>query len=181
VRYAFDAVLNSAHDQTLPALKLESAHLVAEVMGAAFGTAELGVAARAELDQIYKAYKEKVAKREESHASVAQFRKSIAVGICNYWGDTHYFVGKVNFVKETGGSYEKVELQAPMKRYTTLADTEIATDAAIIRTYMQGHRHYESANELGLPRGDRYYDEIGVATGYATDTMLWVLMPERGE
>jgi hypothetical protein len=169
-----------AQDQAAPALRLESG-LVDDVMRAAFGTAELGVTVRAELDQIYKVYKDKIAKHEESHASVAQFRKSTAVGICNYWGNTHYFVGKVNLVRDSGRSSDKVELQAPMKRYTTLADTEIAADAAIIRTYMQGHRFYEAGNELGLPKNDRYYDEIGVATGYATDTMLWVLMPEQGE
>lgn len=181
IRYAFGAI--KSNDQTPPVMRLES-HLADAAMRAAFGIADLDVTSRTLLEQVYRDHKEKVAKCEESHSAVKRFRRSTAVGICNYWGDTHYFVGKVNIVKDAAArssDYDKIELQAPMKRYTTLANSEIATDAAIIRTYMQGTTRYEADNELGMGKGDKYYDEIDVATGYGSDTMLWVLMPEQGE
>jgi hypothetical protein len=70
-------------------------------------------------------------------------------------------------------------LQGEVKRYTSLDGTGLETDAAIIRTYLQGKNEYEADNDFGLQRSDRYYDEIEVATGYASDTMLWALLPER--
>lgn len=115
---------------------------------------------------------------EEATASLKLFERGCtAVGIMEHYGKAHYFIGKVKFVPNKHN--HDVVLQGEVKRYTSLDGTGLETDAAIIRTYLQGKNEYEADNDFGLPRSDRYYDEVEVATGYAGDTLLWALLPER--
>jgi hypothetical protein len=119
---------------------------------------------------------------EEATASIKLFERGCtAVGLFEHaTGKTHYFIGKVKFESNGRRNDHTVELQGEVKRYTSLDGTGLETDAAIIRTYMQGQAgRYDESNDFGLPRRDHYYNEIEVATGYAGDTMLWALLPER--
>lgn len=135
---------------------------------------------RADVEEAKMRFRQEEVAYKEATESLRMFERGChAVGLFEHWsGETHYFVGKLKPIFN-GHREPGIELHGDMKRYTTLVGTEVGTDAAIIRTFMQSHPHYNGNNELGLPRNDRYYPEVEVATGYAGDTMTWALIPAR--
>lgn len=178
VRYAYDSVRSVVEDRALPKITLQP-ELADDVMRAALGDMPLPEVLRIRVQEAYDKYLQECTNREESQTSLKMFsRGCYAVGLFNYWDKTNYFVGKVAFTRASTNS-TKIELQGPMKRYTTLVGTELETDAAIIRTYMQSRSGHDANNEFNVPRMDKYYPEVEVATGYSGDAMLWVLLPER--
>lgn len=166
-----------------PKPKLVIDHDMADsVARAALGDVALPEAFRADIQQQYANFLKDKDTYEEGIASLKMFtdRTCTAVGMLRHNNTTHYYIGKVMATINSRHDF-KIELQGEVKRYTSLDGTGLETDAAIIRTYMQGRdeRHYDDSNDFGLARFDNYYDEIEVATGYAGDTMLWALLPER--
>lgn len=135
-------------------------------------------ALRVDVEEAKVRFRQEETAYKEATNSLRMFEQGCyAVGLLEHWsGETHYFVGKLKLIKGQRGD-ATIEPHGDVKRYTTLVGTELETDAAIIRTFMQSHPHYEAKNELGLPRNDKYYPEVEVATGYAGDTMTWALLP----
>ena len=177
MQYAYGMVENKVDNCHKPSITIPN-EAVAAFSRTVLNDTPLPEMVRAEFVQAYEKFKREQDKYDEMTASLRLFSGTCrAVGIFNTWGNKfHYFVGKIKFVKD--GNFTKVEVQAPLKRYTNLADAGLATDAAIIRTYMEAQTRNDMNNELGLPRTDKYYDEIEVATGYSGDCMLWALLPE---
>lgn len=66
------------------------------------------------------------------------------------------------------------------RRYDSLADSPIAADAAMIRTYMQSHPHGTDDNELGITARDEYYEDLDVSIGYLSgNSGTWLLIPKQ--
>lgn len=133
---------------------------------------------RDEIQKAYDNYMEKMRALKDSTKTVKRFSEGCKlIGLLKRYDDVHYMVGKITFDPTND---REIVLQGGLKRYTTLADTELATDAAIIRTYMQAKFPGET-NELGVPRTDKYFEEVDVSVGYSGNYFTWVLIPERGE
>ena len=67
----------------------------------------------------------------------------------------------------------------PLKRYSSLMDCpEIAPHVPIIAAWASGMTHADKTNELNLPRADKYYEDIDVASGYQSRES-WHLIPKR--
>ena len=65
------------------------------------------------------------------------------------------------------------KLRAPLVAHNTLEGTEHAAFAAMCRTtYNQSND-----NELGIFRGDKYYEDLDFSTGYSNSSMWWVAIP----
>jgi hypothetical protein len=135
----------------------------------------------AKLQEVYNQYMKEVNELSSAKNNQDRYLKGCtAIGVVGgRWNDghvSHYLVGNVG-----ADESNNIAFQGNLTRYATLADTEHAPTAAMIRTYMQGTRHGGQSNELGVPWSDRYYDEIDIATGYTGSSGLWVLIPKHAE
>ena len=136
----------------------------------------------AKLQEIYDQYMKEVQTLSSAKDNQDRYHKGCtAIGIVGHrWnndsGKVYYLVGEV--VADDNSS---LKFQGNLTRYSTLTDTEHAATAAMIRTYMQGSKHIDGSNDLGIPWADHYYDEIDIATGYSGNTGLWALIPKYGE
>jgi len=91
--------------------------------------------------------------------------------------DYYYAVGEA---KLDGEQRNVVVLQSPLERYDSLSDSPVAADAAIIKTYATGKTWFDKENELGIPMGDRYYEDIDVGVGYSNHEYgWWVVIPKN--
>ena len=136
----------------------------------------------AKLQEIYDQYMKEVQSLSSAKDNYDRYLKGCtAIGIVgNRWheaGKAYYLVGNV-----AADEHGELAFQGGLTRYASLADTEHAPMAAMIRTYMQGSEHRsDSTNDLGIPWADTYYNEIDIATGYSGNTGLWALIPKHGE
>ena len=137
----------------------------------------------AKLQEIYGQYMKEVNELSSAKNNQARYLKGCtAIGIIGgRWNDSsmlpHYLVGNV-----VGNEDNNPTFQGGVTRYSTLADTEHAATAAMIRTYMQGDKNVNgNNNDLGIPWSDCYYDKIDIATGYTGNSGLWALIPKYGE
>lgn len=135
----------------------------------------------AKLQETYDQYMKSVSELSSAQSNQARYLKGCtAIGIVgNRWhesGSAYYLVGDVGADEDNN-----LKFQGNLTRYSTLADTDHAPIAAMIRTYMQGSKHTEGDNELRVAWADRYYDEIDIATGYTGSSGLWVLIPKHAE
>lgn len=180
IGYAMSCVTSKIDQHPKPKLVIQH-DMVDSVARSALEGVALPEVLRADMEHAYAQFMKERETYEEATASIKLFERGCtAVGLFEHvTGKTHYFIGKVKF-ESNGRRNHKVELQGEVKRYTSLDGTGLETDAAIIRTYMQGQAgRYDENNDFGLQRRDHYYNEIEVATGYAGDTLLWALLPER--
>ena len=136
----------------------------------------------AKLQEIYDQYMKQVQELSSAKDNHNRYLKGCtAIGIAgNRWheaGKAYYLVGNVG--ADDDGN---LAFQGGLTRYASLADTEHAPMAAMIRTYMQGSEHRsDNSNDLGIPWADHYYNQIDIATGYTGNTGLWALIPKHGE
>jgi hypothetical protein len=89
----------------------------------------------------------------------------------------YYLVGEASFDTDK----DEVTIHGGVKRYATLADTPLAGDAMIIRTYFDGKGSPDTDNELHIRRNDRFHHEIDIAQGYNNYRELFVLIPKHHE
>lgn len=89
----------------------------------------------------------------------------------------YYLVGDTSYDADK----DEVTIHGSVKRYSTLADTPLAADAMIIRTYFDGKGNPDNDNELHMRRNDHYHHEIDVAQGYDNYRELFVLIPKEHE
>jgi len=135
----------------------------------------------AKLQEIYDQYMKSVSELSNAQSNQARYLKGCtAIGMAGgRWSDSnkpYYLVGNVG-ADEDGN----LAFQGNLTRYATLTDTEHAPTAAMVRTYMQGHKNGSGNNDLGIPWADRYYHEIDIATGYTGSSGLWALIPKYAE
>jgi hypothetical protein len=90
-----------------------------------------------------------------------------------------YIVGEGEVVN--ADSREKVLVQGSLKSYLSLKDVpEIAVDAIMIATYMQGRstdRSYSDRNELFIGRIDKFLPDLDIGVGYRNN-IVWVAIPK---
>jgi hypothetical protein len=177
--YAISCAINSiGRGDRAPSISLDNSAVVAAVesmLGVDSPNIELR---RDEIQKAYDVYLEKFRDIKDKTKTKKRFSEGCKlIGLVRRYDDVHYMVGRITFDE---GDERNIVLQGDLKRYTTLADTELATDAAIIRTYMQAKFPGET-NELGVPRTDKYFEEVDISVGYSGNYFTWVLIPERGE
>jgi len=132
-----------------------------------------------QLKSTYKEYKSKMKSYQEAESNGTRFYKGTKlIGIVGDYDDKYYLVGEASYdtsLNNNGG----VSIHGDLKRYNSLKDVpELSADVVMINAYMQGKEGlYDDRNEFGLPRGDTYYHDIDVATGYAGNNM-WILIPK---
>ena len=135
------------------------------------------------LQACYDKYMKKLnaVKQLESHKE--RFAKGATfIGVMN---DNHnlehtkvyYLIGEASFDLDK----DEVTIHGGVKRYSTLADTPLAGDAMIIRTYLDGKGSPDKDNELHIRRNDHFHHKIDVAQGYNNYRELFVLIPKHHE
>jgi len=135
----------------------------------------------AKLQETYDQYMKSVNELSNAQDNQKRYLKGCtAIGIMGgRWNESnncYYLVGDV-----VADEDNNLKFQGNLTRYSTLTTTEHAPTVAMIRTYMTKDSPDNSHNELGVPWGDRYYPDIDIATGYASSTGLWALIPKHGE
>lgn len=132
----------------------------------------------AKLQEIYDKYMSEVNELSSAESDVKRYLKGCtAIGIVGgrYEDNaSYYLVGEA--VNDGNNS---LKFQGGLTRYSTLAETEHAAVAAMIRTFIQGSKYTEGKNELCIAWSDRYYKEIDIATGYTGSSGIWVLIPKH--
>lgn len=140
-----------------------------------------------ELKDSYSKYLVSMEKYNESADDFKRFCKGfklIGMDYENYYGGNgdatpRYIIGEGELV--TTDSREKVLVQGSLKCYSSLKEVpEIAVDAMMISTYMQGRtndRMYSNRNELFLSRMDRYIPDLDIGVGYRNN-IIWVAIPK---
>lgn len=112
---------------------------------------------------------------EAANADYARYTRGVTLVCINTVDDKpHYLIGDATF--DTAN--DRFDFQGDLKRYNSLADSPIAPTAMMIKTFMQGTPHYDSGNELGVMRQDRYFQDIDIAVGYTRHQELWVAIPK---
>lgn len=140
---------------------------------------------RNRLESKYESYLDELDKIKDAKANLTRFAKgSKIIGIIPDPAPTgvgapdyYYVVGEAML---DGAQSDAVVLQSPLERYDSLSTSPVAADAAIIRTYTTGKSWFAKDNELGIPMGDKYYEDIDVGVGYAShETGWWVVIPNN--
>jgi len=138
-----------------------------------------------DLRDIYSNYLVNMKKFNESaddHKRFCGGFKLIGIHYENYYNDSsapQYIVGEGKV--SVNDSREKVEFQGGLKSYASLKDVpEVAVDAMMISTYMQGKpndRAYSDRNELFLSRFDKFLPDLDISVGYR-GSIIWVAIPK---
>ena len=139
-----------------------------------------------ELKDSYSKYLVEMQKYDESADDFKRFCagfKIIGIAYDNFHSDgtvaPKYIVGEGDVVT-TDNSNGKVLIQGSLKSYSTLKDVpEVAVDAMMIATYMQGkstERSYSNRNELFIGRIDKFLPELDISVGFRNQ-VVWVAIP----
>jgi len=141
-----------------------------------------------ELKDSYSKYLVEMKKYDESADDFKRFCagfKIIGIAYENFHSDgtvaPKYIVGEGEVVT-TDNSNGKILVQGGLKSYSTLKDVpEVAVDAMMIATYMQGkstERSYSNRNELFIGRIDKYLSELDIGVGFRNQ-VVWVAIPKE--
>jgi hypothetical protein len=139
-----------------------------------------------ELKDSYSKYLVEMKKYDESADDFKRFCKGfkiIGIAYESFHSDgtvaPKYIVGEG--IVDLAGKHEKVQIQGSLKSYSSLKDVpEVAVDAMMIATYMQGKstdRSYSNRNELFIGRIDKYLSELDIGVGYRNQ-VVWVAIPK---
>jgi hypothetical protein len=113
-------------------------------------------------------------KFEDGEKTSARFHKGFTLVSLHGDGDatTHYLVGDA--IANTDGN---TTLQGNLKRYNSLYDSPLAPTVAIIAAHFSG-KNTVGRNDFKMPKGDHYYEDIDVASGYMGDGFV-VIIPKE--
>lgn len=134
-----------------------------------------------ELKKMYSDYLVNMKTYNESTDDFTRFCNGFKlIGICydNAYGSTapdFYLLGDGTM----DGNF-KVNVQGTLKRYESLKDTEVAVDAMMIATYMQGKKEsriYSERNEMYIGRIEQYIPDLDICAGYS-GKVTWVAIPK---
>jgi len=138
-----------------------------------------------ELKDLYSNYLVAMKRFNESaddHKRFCSGFKLIGINYENYYNDSsapQYIVGEG--IVDPADKRERVQIQGGLKSYASLKDVpEVAIDAMMISTYMQGKpndRAYSDRNELFLARFDKFLPDLDISVGYRGN-IVWVAIPK---
>jgi len=122
----------------------------------------------------YAEYLRTMKSHNEAEKHAERFRKGFT--FVSLQGDadraSHYLVGSA-----TADSAHVMKLQGGVKRYNSLYESPLAPTAAIIAAHFSGKNNV-GRNDFKMPRADKYYEDIDVASGYMGDGFV-VLIPNE--
>lgn len=133
------------------------------------------------IERKYEQYLHKMEKLKEAQSNLTRFTSGAKIiGIipnkCATDPRYYYMVGEATFDTKANNA----TIQGTLDRYDSLADSPLAADAVIIRTYTSSQSWYEKDNELGFPMQDKYHEEIDVGVGYSShETGWWTVLPKN--
>lgn len=117
----------------------------------------------------------------DDHQRFCNGFKIIGINYGDFYNNSEppkYLVGEAEVI--TSDTREKVLVQGGLKSYSSLKEVpEVAVDAMMIATYMQGkssERIYSDRNELFMNRMDRYIPELDIGVGFR-NSVVWVAIP----
>lgn len=180
IGYGFKSCINGVVMPSFNVSNAESLALVEYFLGKEVHGVETH---RTSIENTYELYLDKLEKVREARANLTRITAGAKiVGIVpNQMHSTRDPNEYVYWVGEAACEKDVVTLHAPLERYTTLSDSPLAADAAMIRTYANSQSWFDKDNELGIPMGDRFFDDIDVGVGYAShETGWWVVIPKNG-
>lgn len=168
LRYA----LGSVNKRELPRIHMDTEHSIALIESVI-----LDKALNPDYIEIFReqhaAYLKTMEKFKDGEKTAARFNKGFT--LVSLHGDngvtTHYLVGDA-----TADSDGKITLQGELKRYNSLYDSPLAPTVAIVAAHF-GSKH-NASNDFKMSRGDHYYEDIDVASGYMGDGFV-VIIPKE--
>lgn len=133
---------------------------------------------RVTIQNKYKSYIQELEKRKSGKENLERFKKGCKIiGVLpgDHIRKIFYLVGDATF----DGRKVLVE---NLTRYKSLADSPLAADAAMIRTYLESKPNlFDTESELGISLKDVYLPDIDVAVGFRSyNTGTWALLPKHG-
>lgn len=169
LRYA----LGSVNKRELPRIHMDTEHSIALIE-----TVVLDKKLNPDYIEIFReqhaAYLKTMEKFQDGEKTAARFNKGFT--LVSLHGDngvtTHYLVGDA-----TADSDGKITLQGELKRYNSLYDSPLAPTVAIVAAHFSGKSN-EGRNDFKMSRGDHYYEDIDVASGYIGDGFV-VIIPKE--
>jgi len=121
----------------------------------------------------YAEYLRDMKSHNEAEKHAERFRKGFT--FVSLQGDinraTHYLVGSA-----VANSDHVMKLQGGVKRYNSLYESPLAPTVAIIAAHFSAKDTHR--NDFKMPRADKYYEDIDVASGYMGDGFV-VLIPNE--
>lgn len=127
----------------------------------------------------YDDYAKQKAKNERGRALSKRFAEG-STSICIFTtGRAPYYVVCDSAYDE---KKDDITFTGAPKRVKSLSEVpELVSDVAIIKAYFDTHKNEHDAgnNELGVPRRDKYYEDIDIATGYSESDLMWVIIPKK--
>lgn len=180
IHYAFNAAGSGSH-YGAPRFDIDSS-LALGATKAILGLEEMSLSFKTQLESAYANYMQKMETFNASKSEQLRFYKGCKmIAVLNHdSGTPAYLVGEVSYdTSVDGGREQKIVFQSPLKRYATLAESPVAADALMIRTYMEGGtmNQYQGENELKLRPCDAYFEDVDIAVGYTMREEFFVLIP----
>jgi hypothetical protein len=127
------------------------------------------------LETKYEEFCEKLSKAAEIAKDLSRFDNCRVVSVNLDDSGIYYLVGEATFDKETN-----ITITEELKRYGSLKDSPVAVDAAMLRTYAEGKTWFDRSNDLGIPKMDKFLEDVDVCVGYLNSYCHWVLFPKHG-
>lgn len=132
---------------------------------------------RENLQRVYDEYRQNIASVKDLEATTQRFSEGCtAIGVLPNPVDHEsviYVVGDATYDDKTGETKTQ-----NARRYETLSDSPVSTEAVIMRTYAQGQNWFDSDNELGVPMRDMYIEDLDMSMGYINGNR-WLIIPKR--
>lgn len=132
-----------------------------------------------ELKDAHSKFQSDMSKYNDTISDVARYAKGMDLVLIDYKmpNKPAYFVtsATVDIQKDVW------DFQGELKRYDSLKDSPLATEALMIRAHMEAHADFDNKNELGLAVRDKYYPDIDISIGYGRHDRLWVAIPKFAE
>lgn len=176
MKYTMRAVSNSSRGQ--PRLGLEADIQLAMTRYILGVDSSIPTAYISALQDKYDQFQSQMQSFEAAYADYARYTRGVTL-VCINTTETkpHYLVGDATFDTVN----DRFDFQGGLKRYNSLADSPIAPTATMIKTFMQGTSQYDSGNDLGVLRQDKYFPDIDIAVGYSKHQELWVAIPKNAQ
>lgn len=176
MKYTMRAVANASHGKPRLSFDSDTSLAVARfILGVDSSLPNMYIS---NLQDKFNKFQSEMQSFEAANADYARYTRGVTlVCVNNSTNKVHYLVGDATF----DNSNDRFDIQGGLKRYNSLSESPIADLAVMIKAYMQGTPQFDSGNDLGIVRTDRYFPEIDVATGYQRHQELWVAIPKHAQ
>ena len=176
MKYTMRAVASGTHNQ--PRVSFDSNLSLAVTRFILGVDSSLSNAYISHLQDKFDQFQSEMQSFEAANTDYARYTRGVTLVCINTTDEKpHYLVGDATF----NTANDRFDFQGSLKRYNSLADSPIAPTATMVKTFMQGTPHYDSSNDLGVTRQDKYFSDIDIAVGYAKHQELWVAIPKNAQ